>query len=333
MARHSPRRRFSRWSRPLRHRMLIAVLEAARKGLVRVPHGAVLALGRAVGNVAWAVLPGSRRLAAEQIEAAGIAAGVDARRLARRNFESLGMTALEWLHSSGWSDAQVRERVAYENGEAAGEVLAAGRGVMAATAHIGNWELMLRAGCLHSGHAIHAVMTPPRDPGLTAWLVRAREAAGAKMVLTDEGALGLLRLLRRGRLLAALIDQDSTRTRGVFLDFFGRPAYTPLGPGLLARLAGAPLVPVCIRRRADDPRRHVMTLGDLIRPDPDVEAEADARRMMQEATAVIEGWIREAPEQWVWVHDRWRRGPPHPVGVRGGGGRKSKPGGREAGGL
>lgn len=325
MARQSPRRRFSRWSRPLRHRLLISLLELARKAMVRLPHGAVLALGRGIGSLAWALLPASRRLAADQIEAAGIAAGGEARRLARRNFASLGMTALEWLHSSGWSDTQVRDHVDYENGGAAGEVLAAGRGVMAATAHIGNWELMLRAGCLHSGHPIHAVMTPPRDPGLTAWLVREREAAGAKMVLTDEGALGLLRHLRRGRLLAALIDQDSTRTRGVFVDFFGRPAYTPLGPGLLARLAGAPLVPVCIRRRADDPRRHVMTLGDPIRPDPAAEAEADARRMMQEATAVIERWIREAPEQWVWMHDRWRRRPGKPVRVRSAGGRKRVP--------
>lgn len=291
----------------MRHGALLAVAEALRRLVCLLPLAWLEPVGRFMGRVFWVVLFGLRRLAERQLLEAGVARDPkEARRIGREVFESLAMNALEWLHSTGWSEKTFRERIEVDP-EPMMKLLNEGRGLIVATGHLGNWEILYQGVGRAHGRKQYAVYAPQRNEAFNAWIIRQRERYGDKMISSQDGAIPMIRLLRRNNILGMLGDQDSKRVRGVFVQFFGRPAYTPAGIGLLAHLSGAPILPAAGRRIKGRPDRHEILFGDPIRPDPAVDAEADALRMTQAYTTWLEERIREAPEQWVWIHRRWKR--------------------------
>jgi lauroyl/myristoyl acyltransferase len=184
-----------------------------------------------------------------------------------------------------------------------------GHGVIVVMGHIGNWEVQFRANRIYTGLEQNAVMAPQRSTVMNDWLIRQRTRGGDHMVSSQEGALPIVRLLRRGQIVGMLGDQDSARVRGIFVNFFGRPACTPAGIGLLCHLSKAPILPAAGYRMKDRPDHHVVTWGEPIRPDPSLDAETDMLRITQAYTKWLEDYIREHPEQWVWIHHRWKRKP------------------------
>jgi KDO2-lipid IV(A) lauroyltransferase len=166
-------------------------------------------------------------------------------------------------------------------------------------------------------------MAAQRDERLNEWLKRRRERPGIRIVDSDEGTFALMRHLRRGGCMGVIADQDSTRVSGIFVDFFGRPAYTPIGPARLAQSCKVGVLPLSIERDVDDPRVHRLVLGEPILPDAEAGAEAESQRMTQAYTRHLEERIRARPELWVWLHKRWRHRPGEPIRVRRRGGRKS----------
>ncbi|MEN6624641.1 MAG: lysophospholipid acyltransferase family protein [Candidatus Sumerlaeia bacterium] len=295
-------------TRPLRHGLMLKCAEGFRRLVCLLPLSWLPGLGRMAGRVAWACAVGARRLAEEQMLEAGVARdAAEARRLSRRVFESLAMNALEWMHSTGWPDSLFAERVRMDT-EPVRRLLAEGRGLICVTGHIGNWEVMFRAARIYHGFTQYVVMAPQRNDAVNRWLVAQRERGGDKMVSSQDGALPIVRLLRRGEMMGMLGDQDSARVSGIFVNFFGRPAYTPAGIGMLAHMCNTPILPTAGYRTTDD-NRHVLVYGEPIRPDPALDAAADALRLTQAYTAWLEERIREHPEQWVWIHNRWKRKP------------------------
>jgi len=191
-------------------------------------------------------------------------------------------------------------------GEAALDAaLAAGRGAIAVTGHVGNWEL-LAAWAAAIGYPITVVVRRVNDLRFHSLIVRFRAAAGVEILVRDAPhfVAGVSDALRRNRVVAMLIDQD-TRGAGVFVPFFGRPAHTPPGAALLALRARVPLVTVFIERRPEG--------GHLVRVAPVPHAARRARDGVRELTArltqAIETQIRRSPAEWVWWHERWRRQP------------------------
>ena len=317
MARMSRKRRLARLTRPIRYRLLTPILEALRATLAFLPHGLALTLGRWTGRVAWLACGGVRRLAQRQLAQSGVGAhDAGRRRITRRMFEALGMNALEWLHATGWTDQQVRRNVVFERPDQIQSLLDSGHGLLIITAHMGNWELLPRAFRLNFGHPVSLVMAGLRDRRLTQWIVRLREIGGNRVITTEEGALAPMRVLRRGGALGILADQDTTRGRGLFVDFFGRPAYTPAGPAHLLQRSDIALLPLIIHRDPLRPYRHVIHSGTLIQADPQAPEEKVIRRITQAYTRQIEDQIRAWPEQWAWLHDRWRRQPGQRIRVR-----------------
>lgn len=299
--------RLSAWTRPLRHGALLVSVETLRRLIRLLPLAWVTPVGRWFGRLAWLVAFGQRRIAEKQLLQTGVARDrSEARRLGRCVFESISMNAVEWLHSTVWPSSVFLERVSTET-EPVRRLLAEGRGVIVAMGHIGNWEVQMRAFHYHLGKSLYAVMAPQRSELLNGWLVRLREIGGDTMISSQGGALPIIRVLRRNNVVGMLGDQDSVRIRGVFVDFFGRPAYTPAGIGMLSHLSGAPILPACGWRLKENPDRHILMFGDPIRPDPSLDPGADALRLTQAYTAWLEARIRERPDQWVWMHRRWKR--------------------------
>jgi KDO2-lipid IV(A) lauroyltransferase len=174
------------------------------------------------------------------------------------------------------------------------------------TAHVGNWELLALAHRL-TGYPLTVVVRPLDSPAVEALADRLRRRAGVELIAKRGALRPVLDALGRGRLVAILLDQNATRREGVFVPFFGRPANTSKSLALLAVRTRTPVVPVFVRR--ERPGRHRVVVHPALEP----PATKDARRGIVEFTArctrVIEAEVRRHPEQWLWIHDRWRTRP------------------------
>jgi KDO2-lipid IV(A) lauroyltransferase len=183
------------------------------------------------------------------------------------------------------------------------EALAEGKGAVVISGHIGNWELLGQA-IAASGYPIATIAKPFYDPRVTRWLHEWRTAHGLQLVWRDENNAGktILSVLRRNRLMAFLIDQN-TKTAGDFVPFFGRAAFTPTTPAAIALRTGAPIIFSWHHRHA---KRHKMSF-ERIHYTPTGNSECDVSALTKIFNDRLESAIRRAPEQWVWLHARWGR--------------------------
>jgi KDO2-lipid IV(A) lauroyltransferase len=186
------------------------------------------------------------------------------------------------------------------------EALAEGKGAMMISGHIGNWELLGQA-IAAAGYPIATVAKPAYDPRLTQWLEEWRTAHGLQVVWRDEGNAGktILRILRQNGLMAFLIDQN-IKSAGEFVPFFGRPAFTPTTPAAIALRTGAPVI-FCWHHRRQG--LHKLSFQRICFA-PSGNAKNDVSALTALLNSHLESAIRAAPEQWVWVHARWRRARP-----------------------
>ncbi len=180
-------------------------------------------------------------------------------------------------------------------------VLAEGKGAVVISGHIGNWELIGQA-IATAGYPIATIAKPLYDPRVTRWLQKWRTTRGLQIVWRDEGNAGktILSVLRRNSLMAFLIDQN-TKAAGDFVPFFGRPAFTPTMPAAIALRTGAPIIFCWHHRRA---KRHKMTF-ERIYYTPTDDRKQDILKLTAMFNERLERAIRQAPEQWVWIHARW----------------------------
>jgi lauroyl/myristoyl acyltransferase len=177
------------------------------------------------------------------------------------------------------------------------EVLQSPRGFVAATAHLGNWDL---AGRLLStyGRRIHVLMAPEQDPALQRFLREGGREAAIRFVTNDGSAVQLLMTLRRGDVVAVQMDRATGHRSDVTVPFFGTPAVFPLGPFLLARAAQVPVLPCFCVMRPD--ARYEIWVDQAIPVAPGHE-EAALYHMVR----VLERYIAMAPNQWYNFYDVW----------------------------
>lgn len=297
-------RRFRRATRGPRNALLARGIWGAGRVLGTLPVPVGLALGDALGAAASRVLATARRSAVEHMAVAFPEMDAGAReRLAHRTFRHAGRSFAELAL---WP--KLARRAGYvriEGLDAIRDGLAGGRGVIAVTGHLGNWEL-LAAAVAGAGCPLTVVARRVNDARFDALITRFRRTVGIEVLTRDDPQFlsGVREALARNRIVALLIDQD-TRNAGVFVPFFGRPAHTPAGAAVLALRARVPVLTAFINRREAG--------GHLVRIAALPPAPADGRRegiadLTARMTAAVEAQIRRAPAEWVWWHDRWRRG-------------------------
>jgi Kdo2-lipid IVA lauroyltransferase/acyltransferase len=199
------------------------------------------------------------------------------------------------------------QRIRVEGVEHLETVMAAHGRALLLTAHLGNWELLALAHRLTT-FDLSIVVRSLDAPWLDALAERLRRRTGVELI-DKRGALRpVLEALRRGRMIGILMDQNAARREGVFVDFFGRPASTSRSIALLALRTRTPVVPVFARRDADG--GHTVRVHPAL-PLPATNGSEEAIvELTARCTTAIERAIREAPEQWLWSHDRWRTRPP-----------------------
>lgn len=274
-----------------------------------LPLRTALRWGECAGRLAAALARRRRRIAVENLRRAYPELSEEgAEKLAVRVFEHFGRAVVEGAVAHRLlRPSTYRQHVQIHHEERLQQVIAAGKGGIMVTAHLGVWEIM---GLLQhlKGSTMHNVYRPAKNPLVDRMVRRRRTAIGQAMV-DREGALAtLLRVLRRNGYIGLLIDQHAKRD-GVWVPFFGRLASTTPAPALLALRTGAPILTGYVRRLSgayrfevfiDEPI-HVKTTGDRA---------ADIERITRELSLRIEGYVRQFPEQWLWLHRRWREPPP-----------------------
>ena len=228
-----------------------------------------------------------------------------AERLVRRSFRNTGKNLMEFMQLPRMSPETIHQLVTFEGREHIDRALDQGRGAIILTAHFGNWEL-LGASILANGYTIRGITRQLRSKRLDAIVSSYREKVGWQGIDRDRSIREVLRCLKRNELIAILADVD-TRTQGIFVDFFGRPAYTPYSPVAFALKTGAAILPTFIIRQPDDSHRAIVEAPLLLQQGG--EKEQDLLVNTQRFTKIIESYIRRYPEQWIWMHERWKTKP------------------------
>jgi len=263
--------------------------------------------GARIGRLAARLDAGHTGVAARQAQEALGLSPADADRLARDVFAHFGRVFLEVLALPTYLEPRRGELFSVEGMEHVTRALDRRKGAFMFSAHFGNWELAALRQAL-AGVPLDLVARPLDNPWLDDAFNRWREAAGNR-VLAKHGALrSVVRSLREGRPVAILVDQDIRGTPQVFVPFFGKPAATTSTMGELAVRTGAAVVPVVSFPRPDGGYRIVYQ--------PEIEIpsagthEERAYAVTERATAIVEGWVREDPASWLWLHKRWKTRPP-----------------------
>jgi len=286
-------------------------------GAIRLlPIRHVRAMGRAIGSLFYRLskrreiaLDNLRQAYGEQLEQSEV------ERIAREMFRQFGQSAIESIWMRGrLTPERLAEMVHFENADALHEALARGRGAILVTAHMGNWELVGHAIANEFGSA-WSIASPLRNPYVDRYLNRFREEAGQR-VIEREGALkAMLRVLHDGELMVMLVDQHA-HSGGIEVKFFGRNAWTVTAPAAMAVRTGCPVaIGYCCRDESG--LHHRAVIQEVVEFEPTGDREHDVRRATEYITQRIETFIRKHPEQWLWLHRRWKPGPlEHPKGAR-----------------
>lgn len=287
-------------------------LEDGAAGLVgallrRLPRRAVMGLGRSAGRLLGDLDARHARIAREALGRC-FPEWDESRvwRTAREVYAHFGGVLFELLWLAGRSCEEILARCEFVGLEHLERARARGKGIVFPTAHVGSWEMTgLAHGCRVGG--VDVVARPLDNPLLDARLEAIRCQGGNRVVSKRRALARILETLRRGGGVGILIDQNVQEKDGVFVDFFARPANTTTVAAALAVKTGCAIVPGHTRLRPDG--RYQFCYDPPIEWTPSGDRQADIRQLTQRMTTVIEGWVREAPEQWLWMHRRWHTQP------------------------
>jgi KDO2-lipid IV(A) lauroyltransferase len=234
-------------------------------------------------------------------------------RILRGEFASLGRQLAEVCHFPKYTLENLSDVMVFEGFENFERVHARGKGVLLFAGHFGGWELSSFAMSMR-GHWMHVIMRGMDNEYLGRLILRYRTMHGNKAVDKDDFVRGLLSAMKSGEVVGMLIDTNMTPPQGIFVDFLGIPACTASGLARIALRTDAAVVPTFTiwdaklgkYRLRFDPAVELVRTGNL---------EADIKANTQKFTSIIGDCVREYPEQWLWVHRRWKTRPPGELGL------------------
>lgn len=270
-------------------------------------------VGKLIGRIMYVLDAKHRKIAVKNIERAeGMPKKPrEVHRLVRRVYEHFAVGAIETLLIPRMTTRGDLDRfVKLENFHLVDEALAKGRGVIVVLAHMGNWEVSGLAVSL-KGYDLSSIARPIENPFMDAYVNRLRKSTGQEIIPKHRAVRSMAETLKANKILAILADQNA-RKNGIFVPFFGRPASTVRSPALMALKYGAPILAVKTFRSGRNEYRVVMT------PEIPIPKGTDREKIIEkitaDVTARLEEFIREHPDQWMWLHARWKTKPENEAG-------------------
>ena len=293
----------------MRFRLEYALAWCVVKSIGALPRPLARAIGISLAQLIYLLHGKLRRVGMRNLQLAfPDMSGRERRKIVRKVFTSLGRQFAEVCLFPRYTARNVSDAVIYDGFENFDRASERGKGVLFLTGHLGGWELSAFSHSLY-GHPLYFVMRPLDNPHLDALVRRYRTLHGNKPILKDDPARDLLRAMKQGSTVGILMDTNMTPPDGIFVNFFGIPACTASGLARIALRTEAAVVPG-------------FTLWDPVlrkyrlRFDPAVQLirtgnnEQDIQANTQLFTKVIEDFVRRYPDQWLWVHRRWKTRPP-----------------------
>jgi len=298
MAKHKP------------YRIFIYAFARGLSGILYLlPRTWLLSFGRGIGSLAFRIIPKHRE---ETIRNLTTAFGKEKSpaeiiKLAKGVFQNLAQTALEVLQFPKWKRYSLESIIEFGDApEKYRALLAEGKGLVTITSHIGNWELLGGIPAM-KGFKSKAIARRLRDPHFQNWVESLRHSIGVDLIYRDDSPRKIFQCLKNGEALGLLPDQDISGLKGVFVDFFGKPAHTSIAPVKLALATGTPIACVFLIRLPQN--RYKIIFSNVIRPKIET-TETDALQKYTELWMKdVEAVIRQYPNQWGWMHNRWKTQP------------------------
>lgn len=274
--------------------------------LCLLPRNILLRVAKVIGRMAFYLVARQREKTLRNLKQAYGKEKNDKEiaRIGLRVFENIAQSSAEvWLLQK-LNVAHLKERIVnILEIEKFRKILDKKKGLIVISAHIGNWELLPAAlACFgfEGGVVARRIYYEPYNR----WIVKLRRSAGVETFYRNESPRRLVKLLRGNKIVGIVPDQDIDSLKGIFVNFFGQLAYTTTAPAKLAIMSGAPLLPSFLIREKDGKYRIVMK--SLISVPQDLEKEEATVYMTKQWMKACEDVILEFPEQWAWMHDRWK---------------------------
>jgi KDO2-lipid IV(A) lauroyltransferase len=292
----------------MRHRLEYFPLRILAAFVGMLPRSLARAFGISLGMLVYGVHVRLRRVGQRNLDLAFPALSrKEKKKILRGVYINLGRLLAEFCLFPRYTRENVGQVAVYEGFQNFAEAEARGKGVVFLTAHLGGWEVSSFAHSLY-GHPMNIVMRPLDNPYVNAMVDRYRTLHGNRTVSKQDFARGLLTVLRQGETVGILMDTNMTPPQGAFVDFFGVPAYTATGLARVALHTGAAVLPafgawdkhlgkykICF-----EPALKLVSTGD---------DESDAVANTAMFTKAIEDYVVKYPDQWLWVHRRWKTRP------------------------
>lgn len=293
---------------PLRYRLEYGFVTVLY-GLYRLlPRSWSPALGSLLGEAAYYLISRRRRITLDNLRRAFGESEFDPNTVAHAAYRSLGRSLMELLESMDQDRAAILRSVRIEGRSHVEEAFRQGRGVIFLASHYGNWELMSLVNSA-SGVPTYVVARVLDNPWLNRLINQQRERFGAVVINSKDpsSVRQILSVLHQKKSVAFLIDQNVVGNRGVYVDFFGRLAYTHKVVALMAIKTGAPVIPTFMHR--EEGGGHRLVYGKALALMKTGNREHDVWVNTQRMTRAVEEAVRQHPDQWLWMHDRWRKQP------------------------
>ncbi len=297
-----------------RDRLEFAAVWLLVRGLGILPRGVARAIGALVGSLAFTLFGRLRRVGLQNLSLAYPTWTAQQRQAALKTvYRNLGYQLAEFCLMSGYTAMQASRFVEYEGLERYLAARARGKGVLVVTGHLGAWEL---SSFYHSlvGYPMGLVIRRLDNPLVDAFVNRIRCLHGNRVIHKDDFARGLIASMRAGETVGILMDTNMTPPQGIFVPYFGVDACTGAGLARIALKTDAAVLPGFLLW--DEARRkYVLRFGECMELLRTGNADADIRANTAAFTRAIEDAVRRNPEQWLWMHRRWKTRPAGEQGV------------------
>lgn len=279
-----------------------------------VPRAVSRSIGAAIGSIAHAGLGRLRSAGTKNLALAFPEKNADERdRILRTEYRNLGYLLAEFCQMPSYTAEYASSFIRYEGLENYLAAREKGKGVLVLTGHLGAWEL---SSFYHSlmGYPMGMVIRRLDNPLVDQFVNNIRCQHGNRVIHKDDFARGLIASMRAGETVGILMDTNMTPPQGVFVPFFGVEACTASGMARVAGKTGAAVVPGFLLWQESE-QKYVLRFGEEISVVSTGDAENDALANTAAFTAVIERYIRQYPEQWLWMHRRWKTRPAGEKGI------------------
>ncbi len=219
-------------------------------------------------------------------------------------YKQMGSSMLEFAALPRLNEEKLNGLVRFDGLEKIEAEQRAGRGVILLNGHLGNWELYTQSAAIY-GARIHMIGREANVGLLHNFIVRCRESKGNRVILRKNAMRKILKVLKEGGVLGVMCDQRGSTSRGLMIDFFGHSAPTNPAIARMILKSGAAIMTSFGVRNPD--RTHTVTVSDPIQIDRSQNLQKDVVQLTKNYTKILEDFIREHPDQWLWMHRRWMR--------------------------